>query len=102
MSNSIEMWAIRHNPSGKYLPMGPRQSGRGSTLREPEKATFDNLPRMFRDKLVAHRALRCWARGRYESTFDSEYGSTPTGEITPVATRKFEDMEIVPITLELP
>lgn len=99
MKLSIEMFAIRHIPSGHYLPSGYGHNGRGGTYQEPVPASVDCLPRFFDNRKTAMRALQAWLRGIYESERE-EYG-TYWSKITPVPSRKAEDMEIVPITLEL-
>lgn len=94
---TLSMYAIRHMPTGRYILMGFCQSGRGSTAYEPAIPDADHLPRVFKTAPAAQRALRCWVRGIYQSN-DGVWN----GKITPVSTRKFEDMEVVPITLEIP
>lgn len=101
MSTEIQMFAIKHVPTGNYLPMGPRQNGRGGTLREPEPVEWRNLPRFFDSPLSASKALKCWLRGKYGVSHE-DYGTEWNGVITPVPSRISEDMEIVPVTLEFP
>lgn len=99
MSRTIEMFAIRHIPTGFYLrTLG---AGRGMTLREPEEVNARQLPRMFVEYKTASRALQAWLRGKYLPEHDDDYGRS-WSKIQKVLTRKAEDMEIVPITLELP
>jgi len=93
----ISMFAIRHMPTGNYLLMGYCQSGRGSTAYEPGKPEANDLPRVFRTAKDAQGALRCWVRGRYQS----DEGAW-NGQIRPVPSRDINDMQVVPITLELP
>lgn len=51
-------WAIRHLPSGQYLPCPPELS-HGFSRVEPGPG----IPRLFPDKGSATRALGSWLRG---------------------------------------
>lgn len=99
MPQEIEMFAIRHMPTGHYLPPGRGNNGRGSTYCEPVAVSVISLPRLFHSKGAAERALRAWCKGVWEGERDDGYSYV--GNIRPVASRKFADMEIVPITILL-
>ena len=94
----MTLFAIKHKPSGNYLPHRPRK--RGYTHDDPTPG----MPRLFTKKAAAASALRCWLQGEWSDrgTVDSytgewDYdGPYPT---KPRPDRKTEDMEIVEMEL---
>lgn len=95
-----QMWCIRHIPTGHYLIAGRGHNGRGSTNYEPHEIGCFTLPRFWHTQKAAKDSLIKWLQGIWHGDCD-EYGSC-VGHIQKVPTRKFEDMEIVPVTLEFP
>jgi hypothetical protein len=84
----MTMFAIRHKPSGGYLP-SKVGSGKntGFTHTTP---TIKDPPRLFRHRKDARMALRAWLEGVW-------YGSNQNSEIVPQPGRKARDMEIIEI-----
>jgi hypothetical protein len=94
----VTVFAIRHKPSGGYLPE-KKGSGmrRGFTHSEPSIA---EPPRLFRKIGDARMALRSWLEGRWEPATHYDEKGYPYGTklvITQVLDRKAEDMEIVEV-----
>lgn len=95
----MKVWAIRHKPTGGYLPRGEFRTIKGGSLVEP---TLDKPPRLFQSFRAAKSALGHWLRGKYVS---KSYIDFPTGEyeyqlnVIPQPHRKREEMEIVEFNL---
>jgi len=96
----IEVFAIRHKPTGKYLPSGRGFNGRGMTWSSPVAPSAVRLPRVFHTHKSARISLTYWMKGKIEGQNDDGYAYP--GNIRPAPDRVFEDMEIVPITVEIP
>lgn len=97
-----EFFAIRHKPTGHYLPEHGSRKGRGGyTNDEPDP---NKPPRMFASKHHAESALIWWLKGivgvsyHYDS-YDGDYDEIKTME--PMPHRKAEDMEIVPVRVRV-
>ena len=96
------LYAIKHKPSGFYLPPPLGRMGRGGSHTEPVDCSGDRPnPRLFETKLSADRALSAWLQGkwhidRYGSGEDYEE-SLPYPKF--IATRVREHMEVVPFNL---
>lgn len=97
------LYAIRHNPSGGFLPMRWKSS-RGYSFDNP---TTKEVPRLFKSKRSAERALTAWLMGEWKREWvsdndwevnDGYYAGVPDK----VESRKREDMEVVPVTLSIP
>jgi hypothetical protein len=93
------MFAIRHSPTGLYLP---RIQSRGSTHREPTVQLKD--ARLFHRERDAKGFLTTWLQGKQTqkegpSSYESFTNDDVWIEVEPVPTRKREDMEIVAFTL---
>lgn len=97
---TIEMFAIRHIPSGNYLPCGNGFRGRGMTWRDPVVPNAIDLPRTFHTRNAARIALTFWLKGKHIGA--NENGYTYCDGVTHVKTRVASDMEIVPLHLEIP
>ncbi len=89
----IELWVIRHKPTGGFLPE-PKYSkrGRGGALYEP--STTDK-PRLFRTERGAKNALTAWLQGKWHWTLTSWEDGEGSLDIKPVPSRLREEMEIV-------
>ena len=99
------LYAIKHTPTGGYLPEVDGRSG--YTYTEP--VTVDALygaPRLFHTKGGARRALRWWLNGKLHVTTYTSTNPDSWGEIDqdwhhdPTPERKEEDMEIVTMLLQ--
>lgn len=86
---SIRYYAIRQKSTNRYLPGGMSKGFTFTHPMDPEKA----IPRLFKKKSAATRALKAWLKGKWVN-----YGSYEDGP--DVVTKKVEgrdpdDMEIV-------
>jgi hypothetical protein len=93
----FQLFAIRHNPSGLFLPNPMGRGGRGGSHLEPSSEN----PRLFPTKRGAHNALQMWLKGKYTAnrgydSFSNEYYEEL--ELIPQPSRKKEEMEVVVIT----
>lgn len=96
----MSLYAIRHKPTGRLLPIKPYGSHKGGThvTLEDKRA-----PRLFPTTVAAQNALRHWLRGRLTVTYlppcgpdwadDGDYRL----EVEPVADRVADDMEIIEV-----
>jgi hypothetical protein len=87
--------AIRHKPSGGFLP---EVRGYGFTRTVPEK---EEPPRLFIRRSSAANALNRWLEGEHTERYtDDDFGSSErTIVVKRVPHRKREDMEIVEVEL---
>lgn len=99
-------YAIKHLPSGRYLPPGLGHGGRGFTHVEPENPAV-YPPRLFLRKQDAKTALSWWLKGKTTvsrasySTFDgSEIDEDWHTE--PKPDRIADAMAVVQIKMVLP
>lgn len=115
------MYAIRHKPTGGYLPQPTGRNGRGGSHLDPH--VFDGttgygknrnrrtlkeklLPRLWAKESDAKNALTHWLKGKvhahrhYSGYPDYDYDEDTSLEV--VTSRIREEMEIVPITITLP
>jgi len=97
----MKVYAIRHIPSGGYLPPLPKGYRYGFTHVEPTTA---RAPRIFDTERSAANALAAWLRGRAtrpcpspNQLFEGTVITAPLYEPTPY--RRAEDMEVVPMRL---
>ena len=65
------LYAIRHKPTGFYLPEPAGRQNRGSSHTEPVDCT-DERPRLFISELAARRSLIQWLRGKHQAVMDTE------------------------------
>ena len=93
-NRSMNLWFIRHIPSGGYLPEPTGTDGRGGSHTEP---SLTDPPRVFRTERSARSALIAWLRGKVFR----KYGHCDDGEYwedvytVRVPSRKKEEMEVV-------
>jgi hypothetical protein len=89
------MFAIRHRPSGLYIP---RINSRGSTHHEPTAQL--KTARLFHRERDAKGFLTTWLRGKQRqvegpSSYESFTNDDVWVEVEPVPSRKRDEMEIV-------
>lgn len=105
------MYAIRHKPSGAYLPVPYGRGGRGGSHVDPIHFKGDpkQLPRMFPTLVGAKAALGQWLLGKFEcdrsygyDSLNHEYWQDENVRIVPVPHRVREDMEIIQVFVSLP
>lgn len=97
------VYAIRHIPTGHFLPMSFTRGHRHSH----DEPTPNCVPRLFPTKQSAQSALTQWLRGKWQNTISMEsegweYPSYPVQEleVRPVLSRKAKEMEIVVMHIE--
>lgn len=118
----MKVYAIRHIPTGRFMPVPTGKNGSGSSYWDPAvghyaqitKTPVDGvtvygtpLPRLFPLRRSASSALTQWLRGQHKPIDYVEHGEFFGGthliresvEIIPVASRKADDMEIVAFEL---
>lgn len=107
----MKVYAIRHIPTGRFMPVPTGKNGSGSSYWEPitESTTVygEPLPRLFPLRRSASSALTQWLRGRHEplteweqdETFGSSYQVTVGTDVRHDPSRKADDMEIVAFEL---
>lgn len=106
--NSICFWAIRHKPTGHYLPEVYGRQGRGGSHVEPV-SKLEQRPRMFVSKRGATSALGQWLLGKFEHISGCDSGSPDSDPeyyeetwVVKVESRKREEMEIIELKLRIP
>jgi hypothetical protein len=94
---SFVLYAIRHKPTGAYLPMR-WESRRGYSHDEP---TPGAVPRLFKNEKAAKAALKAWLQGTWErsisQSYDGDYDEVLS--TTPQPSRHEDEMEIVELGL---
>jgi len=88
----MKFYAIRHKPTGKFLPAARRQR---NTMQEP---SHHKPPRLFNKRGHATLALNWWLAGKTITTYDTD-GAPIDTYTTPVPSRKKEEMEVVEVCL---
>ncbi len=95
-------YAVRHKPSGGFLPVIPRRWRDGHTHLEP---CTDSPPRLHSTKIGAQRALAQWLKGPLVRNYKPDRFGDVLAEAgyrhMPVPSRIPADMEIVTIRLEV-
>lgn len=98
-------WVIRHIPTQKLMPARmSRSGGRGWSHwdpLDPDYAGFGNAPRLFDDKRAAENAKTVWLQGAYAWSQPRDPQDEPRLKAGK-RDRKPEDVEVVPVTLEVP
>lgn len=102
------LFAIRHVPTGFFLPPGQGKCGNGGSFMEPvdpEKVT----PRFFTSERSAKLALIAWAKGHHIPKWETEYSDDMYSsnsysyvadiKIRPVQGRNIDHMEVVAFNL---
>lgn len=107
--NNLTVYAIRHKPSGEFMPARMSRCGFGgwSWWREPNQGEpYDKTPRIFPTKTGARNALSAWLAGRWvqviEKTGNWEEPEESDNYCVPEKTenaRNRDDMEIVSFSL---
>lgn len=96
----IELYAIKHEPTGKFIPPIPKGHRRGGSWVEPE----DTIPRLFPSHKAARSFLGQWLMGRHKKTYlqGGDFGEETIEEviIEKVPERNKEAMKIVKFRAE--
>lgn len=109
---TVSLFAIRHKPTGDYIPKPQGRDGRGGSHLEPVEPTGskETRPRFFDSHRSAKIFLSSWLKGKYVadrgfweghpgSDYERDYFENIT--IVPVSSRIAEEMEIVEYTIDL-
>jgi len=101
---TITYFAVKHLPSGGYLPEVKGWHGRGGSFAVPTDPRSAR-PRLFHSPHAAKSYLGSWLKGEYhtsrgQDSFSGEYYEDTS--IVPKPDRRREDMEVVPINVEMP
>ena len=102
-----QFYVIRHKPSGTLLPA--RVLARVLATHYEFSPWGSGEPRLFKTERAAKNCATCWAQGAWsqELRTESDGWESPSydylAEATPKAVegRKREDLEVVPVKLEL-
>lgn len=90
----MKMYAIRHKPTGHFLPI---PKGRRGSRVEP---TPDCIPRLFQQERHAKGYLTVWLQGIVSVTRRGyDWDEDEDWHVVPQSHRKRDDMEIVAIKL---
>lgn len=95
----MKLYFIRHKPSGLYIPHSTLTSGNRST--GGSKVAPDNpaFARPFRSRHAANAFLRQWLLGVH--SYRSDYFGEVDFKITPDASRRKDEMEIIEKEIDL-
>lgn len=101
---SVQLFAIKHLPTGHYLPAPRGRNGRGGSHVEPVEVTAATPPRLFHTESAAKIALTTWLQGRvtvthFQDSYTGEYDESLHVEKVP--SRRREEMAVVPVELLL-
>lgn len=111
----MNVYVIKHKPSGTYMPSRIGRSGRGWSHWNPghidpelgPEIYYDQNPRIFFTLQSARNALSAWLQGAWERQIGKEgdwetgYYEVDTGPAPtePLVERHREDMEIIGLEL---
>lgn len=101
--STFDLYLIRHEPSGNYLPEPEGRMGRGGSHTEPTPIA-EKPPRIFRTERAAKIALNSWLKGKYVRTYgyDSQCGEYwEDTRVVPVPDRVASEMHVVKATVAL-
>ena len=95
---STTFLAIKHTPTGYFLPEYGSRKGRGGYTKDEPQDINLFPPRIFRTKAAAINALRWWLEGKSTATYDcfGEYDGL-TQKAQPH--RKAEEMKIIEVKI---
>lgn len=94
----MRAFAVRHKPSGLFIPKLKTGARRGGSHLEPSN---DREPRLFHNHLAARAFLSNWLQGIFKEHTYTDYNGYPESslKIEKQPHRKKEDMEIVEFDL---
>lgn len=107
----MKVYAIRHIPTGLFMPVPTGKNGSGSSYWDPIDSSacdvifgpLPTVPRLFPLRRSASSALTQWLRGQHKPIEVRECGDdfgnyhivSDGVEVVPIPERKADDMEIV-------
>ena len=94
----MKAYAVRHKPSGLFIPRLETGKRRGGSHLEPSNK---REPRLFFNRISARAFLSNWLQGTFENhSYQTYEGDWDSGlRVTPQPHRRKEDMEIVEFKL---
>ena len=94
----MRVFAVRHKPSGLFIPRLERGHRRGSSHLEPSN---EREPRFFHNEFAARAFISNWLQGVFKNSSHTTYEGEeePYLEIVKQPHRKKEEMEIVAFEL---
>lgn len=94
----MKAYAVRHKPSGMFIPRLETGKRRGGSHLEPSN---DREPRLFFNRLSARAFLSNWLQGIMKADYTVDYNGNEdySIKVIPQPHRKKEDMEIVEFDL---
>lgn len=112
LKTTVPLYAVRHRPTGNYIPRPMGRGGRGGSHLEPVMPTEakETRPRFFETKRSAKIFLSSWLKGKYVADRGCNHGHPGSDWevdyfedvlVVPVLSRKAEDMEIVEYCVDL-
>jgi hypothetical protein len=90
----MKVYAVRHIPSGLFIPRLKTGYRRGGSHLEPSN---EREPRIFHNYRAASAFLCSWVQGVHFTSCDID--SDPHTDVKPVPSRKKDEMEIVEFNL---
>lgn len=86
----MKVFAVRHKPSGLFIPRLETGKRRGGSYLEP---STEREPRIFHSALAARAFIGAWLQGKFENHVD--YEGEPSLLVKKQPHRKKHEMEIV-------
>lgn len=100
----IKFYAIRHKPTGHFLPQPKGKNGTGGSWVEPSDPK-EVIPRLMVSERSAKGVLNAWLQGTFKASWDTDWDSghryVDDIKIQKKPDRIPEDMEIVVVTLQI-
>lgn len=100
----FRFYAIRHKPTGHFLPQPKGKNGSGGSWVEPTDPK-EEIPRLLVSERSAKGVLNAWLQGTFKASWDTDWDSghryVDDIKIQKKPNRIREDMEIVVIHLSV-
>jgi hypothetical protein len=94
---AFSYFIIRHKPTGHVITPAKGRNGRGGSHVEPS----DGRPKLFDTERAAKGWLTSWLKGRVTEHWSPDPDVDMRLVVTPVATRKRDEMEIAKVELSI-
>lgn len=102
----MKRWAVKHIPTGHYIPEPNGRRGRGGSHVDPNPDS--NIARLFMSERAAKIYITSYCKGKvlHETDYSCDYEGNRDGfefnTIVPQPNRLKEDFEIIPLEIKLP
>lgn len=99
----MKVFAIRHKPTQRFMPVPKGKHGSGSSFWEPSETPDGTMPRLFNTKRKASCSLTQWLRGRHEVVTERTHSDDGFGHSwdEPVGTAVTHDPNRIPADMEI-